>query len=316
MEPLILVHGDDAFLVTRAATAQLARLLEGVDPDLALEQFRAPRDLVLVAESLATPPFLSPRRVVVVWDPPQLAKGERSAKSAEQLLALLAERAETTAALLVCRSPLAPNSPALHKLKHHGGQVHQIHRPKGRDMGDHLGQELRRRGLRAGRRLQLRLLEIGSQDLGRLDQELDKLELLGKGASEDECLQLVPPLPPGELYRLSDCLFNSPERLGLALGAMTGGNELAPVVVIAFMARVLRDLITFAEGGSASIPDWRRQRLERQLQRAGASRLRHWLVQLSDLDWSTRTGAVDPGEGLEVLLAGFCRELLRGRSQA
>jgi hypothetical protein len=88
-------------------------------------------------------------------------------------------------------------------------------------------------------------------------------------------------------------------------------------MVVGAVARVLRDLIAFAnnkEGGPGrGLPPWREDKLRAHLKRAGEPRLRRWLVELADLDWATRTGAVDGHDGLDLLLARMATELVARR---
>lgn len=75
-ESLVAVVGADATMVADAAHREITALLDGVDPALALEDLTAsatlaedqPSVLRQAIESLNTPPFLVPRRVVVVRD--------------------------------------------------------------------------------------------------------------------------------------------------------------------------------------------------------------------------------------------------------
>ncbi|MGA8427146.1 MAG: hypothetical protein WB801_06125, partial [Candidatus Dormiibacterota bacterium] len=99
-EPLLLVHGDDPFLVTRAALRRREELTTDLVSELGLEEFRGSRDVDAISRSLSTPPFLSVRRLVVIWDPPQLAGGQKSAQEAQLLGEALGGRLETTAVLV------------------------------------------------------------------------------------------------------------------------------------------------------------------------------------------------------------------------
>jgi DNA polymerase-3 subunit delta len=315
-EPLLLVHGDDPFLVTAEALRRRDELTADLVSDLGLEEFRASRDLDAIARSLATPPFLAIRRLVVIWDPPQLAGGQRSAQEAQLLGDALSSRLETTAALVVSRGTIPATSPLIKAIRAQGGEVVLLKRPRGRELKQYVESRLRERGLKLGPAVLTRLVEVGGQDLGRLHQELEKLSIYVSGSgpiSDADALLLVPPAPPTELYRLTDSLFESPGRVGERLSEVQGRPDIPPPMVVGAVARVLRDLIVFANAtggeGGRGLPPWREDKLRAHLKRAGEPRLRRWLVELADLDWATRTGAVDAHEGLELQLARMATEL-------
>ncbi|MGC2190947.1 MAG: hypothetical protein WA751_01260 [Candidatus Dormiibacterota bacterium] len=312
IEPLVLLHGDDSYLVTSAAQRIQARLTADLVADLGLEEFRSSRDLDAIARSVATPPFLAIRRLVVIWDPPQLAPGQRAGKEVELLGTTLSSRLDTTAVLVVCRSTISATSPFLQAVQVQRGEVRQLKRPKGRELRRYVDDEVRSRGLQLGQLALARLVEVAGQDLGRLHQELEKLEIYGLGQGripDSEALLLVPPAPPTELYRLTDSLFEAPARVGERLSDISGRPDLPPPVVVGALARVVRELVSFANDRPQTLPPWKEEKLRAHLKRAGEPRLRRWLVQLADLDWSTRTGSVDGQEGLELLLAGMATEL-------
>ncbi|HEY6537744.1 MAG TPA: hypothetical protein VI138_01735 [Candidatus Dormibacteraeota bacterium] len=312
VEPLVLVHGDDRYLVRTAALRLRGQLSADLIEDLGLEEFRSSRDIDAIARSVATPPFLAIRRLVVIWDPPQASGGGRGGNELQQLIDALGQRLDTTALLVVCSTTVAPGSALLEAVRAGGGEVRLLKRPRGRELRLYVENEIRSRRLQRGRAAQVRLLDVAGQDLGRFHQELAKVEVFSAGEgriSDADALLLIPPAPPTELYRLTDTLFEAPARVRDRLDEIGGRSDLAPPAVVGALARVLRDLITLAEHGGASLPPWKEERMRSQLARAGAPRLRRWLVELADLDWSTRTGAVDGQEGLELLLASMASEL-------
>lgn len=314
LEPLILVHGEDRHLVTAAAEELRAELTADLISELGLEEFRDPRDLDELERSLASPPFLAVRRVVFIWDPLQTS---RAAGAVDGLLAVISRRAETTATCLVVRSSLAPGAPLLKGVRQLGGEIRALVRPRGQQLRRFVDARLAAAGVKAAPAVAQALCDVGSQDMGRLLMELQKLSLFvgeGGGAVDAETgSRLVTPAAPQELYRLTDALFDAPRSLGGRLRVLSQRPDIQPPVVIGALARVLRDLIAradpaFAGGG---VQEWKVERMERQLARAGESRLRDWLVRLGDLDWRIRTGEVDGAEGLELLLAEMALELSR-----
>ncbi|MFZ0169560.1 MAG: hypothetical protein WAL64_09110 [Candidatus Dormiibacterota bacterium] len=322
LEPLLLVHGDDPFLVTGAALRRREELTADLVSELGLEEFRGSRDLDAISRSLSTPPFLAVRRLVVIWDPPQLAGGRKSGQEAQLLSDVLGSRLDTTAVLVVWRGMIAAGSPLIKAIRGQGGEVELLKRPRGRELRQYVEARLRELRLKLGPAVVGRLVEVGGQDLGRLHQEFEKLSIYVSGSgpiSDADALLLVPPAPPTELYRLTDALFEAPGRVGDRLRDLEGRPDIPPPMVVGAVARVLRDLIAFAnskEGGAGrGLPPWREDKLRAHLKRAGEPRLRRWLVELADLDWATRTGGVDGHDGLDLLLARMASELAAGRQR-
>jgi len=321
LEPLLLIHGADPYLVTTAALETRSSLSQDLISELGLEEFKGSSDVDAIERSLATPPFLAIRRVVMIWDPPQLASGNRrSPHELERLLGALSARAETTATCLVVRSALPSTSVLVKGVRKLGGEVRLIPRPTGRDLRGYLEHRLQARGLRLEPTTIRLLLEVAAQDLGWLEMELEKLELYlqeGERISEAEAAQLVTAAPPTQLYRVLDALFDAPASAGPKLQSVLARPEVQPPVVVGALARALRDLIQYSDPGSAPTgkptPPWRQERLARQLQQVGRERARRWLVELADLDWSTRAGLVDAHAGLESLLARIAVEILEAR---
>ena len=62
-EPLVLLHGDDPWLVFKAAQQLRAELAATLDSDLELEELHGASDLAVIERSLTSPPFLSASRV-------------------------------------------------------------------------------------------------------------------------------------------------------------------------------------------------------------------------------------------------------------
>lgn len=311
----MVVLGDDTHLVTDQAIQLRAELSQELLSEVGLEEFRRSRDLDAIAQSVETPPFLAVRRVVLIWDPPQLESGRRSDSESERLAEILGRRPDSTAVVVVCRRPGAAASNLVLRLKKAGAELRRLQRPRGAELRGYVRRRLQLRGLRLGRAVEDRLLEVAQRDLGQLEQELEKLSVLAAGAAavgDAEALRLVTPAPPTEAYRLTDALFESPARAGARLRDLRQSPDYAPQMLVGALARVLRDLIAYSDPGappSSDLPSWREDKLRAHLRRSRPERLQTWLVELADLDWRSRTGELDLDEGLEFLLGLIAAEL-------
>jgi len=337
LEPLILLHGDDPYLALASARELRDELCRDILPDLNLEEFRASTDLDEIARSVASPPFLSIRRVVVLWDPPQFAPAKRKAPgkagekaktdrletSAQALLKALGGRSDTTATVVVVRHSLAANSIPVKGIRSLGGEVRPLLRPKGQELRRYVERRAASRNLKLPPLAIQLLVEVAARDLGTLEGELDKLDLYradGRPITQAVARLLITATPPQELFRLTDALFSQPATVGARLEALWGRPGADPQLIVGTVARLLRDLIAYSDpagrGALETLPSWRLERLSAQSRRAGALRLRVWLAELAELDWKTKTGQVDARAGLEVFLGSMAWELAHeGRSR-
>lgn len=331
VEPLLLIHGDDPFLVTATAQAVRDELSSDLVSELGLEEFNESFDLNQIQQSITTPPFLAIRRVVVLWDPPHFKPARRTAQTKEsdkrenlaaRLLSVLKQRAETTALVVVLRTALPGTSVVVKGVRAMGGQVRLVSRPKGKELRQHVEGRAAERGLKLPPSAIQLLLEVATAGMGGLEMELDKLVLYSKDGTQitgDVASLLITSAPPTEMYRLTDALFNRPSTVGAKLDQMLARPEIEPPQIMGSLARIFRELITLSDPAeresSRSVPSWRLERMAAQLAKAGAPRLTRWLIELSELDWEVRSGLVEDRLGLETLMAGMATELQPSRGR-
>lgn len=114
--PVVLVDGDDPTLVSEALSKLIDELVGDVDRDLVVEDYRDEgTDLAAVADSCATPPFLTDRRVVVVRE-----AGRFLTEEIAPLLSYLEDPLPTTVLVVGAgQGTLAPKLVAAVKSKGH-----------------------------------------------------------------------------------------------------------------------------------------------------------------------------------------------------
>ena len=313
-EPLVLLHGDDPWLVFKAAQQLRAELAATLDSDLELEELHGASDLAAIERSLTSPPFLSARRVVFLWDPPQA--GGRATSQSDALAAILGKRSDTTAVVLVVRSNLASTSSLLKGVRTARGEVRQFVHPKGRELCQHVQTRVRESGLSLGALVIEKLTVVAARDLGQLDGELEKLSVYSGSAgkvADGPGMALVSSVPETELYKLTDAIFEKPGSVGGRLAEVLAKPGMQPHAVIGAVARVCRDLLALSDPDlttqSAGMPQWRREKLSRHLARVGKDLLQEWLVNLADLDLATRAGDVEPVPGLDAVISRMAADV-------
>ncbi len=313
---LVLVHGDEPFLIDRAVAQLVSGWRAGLTNPMNDEVYRAPAGLDDLRLSLATPAFLDDHRVILVWDPPAcLAAGRRPA-DAPRLVQALEARDPSTAVCLAVHSQVPATNPVLVHTRR-AGEVRALARPRGRGLDAHLDSELRARGLHLPSAARPRLRAIAAVDLGQLDQEMEKLSVaagpegrLDAGTAD----ALIADGGRSEIYHLTDAIVEHPELALRHLADLDRRRAAPAALLVASLGRWLRELVQLharvARGmpfdrAAAGRPPWMAAKLERQVRQTDPDALAGALEQLAYLDWAIRTGEVEPQLGLQAFVAGL-----------
>jgi len=313
----LLVHGDERFLVDREAREWLAAARRHCVSELNVEVIESPSRLDQVRRSLAEVPFLDARRYLLIRDPPQLAeRTRRGAEGAEALAAALADRAPTTSLCLAVHGQVPPANPVLKAVQGHGGRVSVHPALRGRDLRDWLDRRLRERGLRLGRGAVDHLLVTVGPDLGRLENELDKLVAYADGRTELEdaaVRRVVGESEPVAVWDVVEQLLTPPHAAGAGALEALLAEGVAPQYLISILAGRFRELIAAAEllrtrgGGAAMVAGelglspWRAERLVRWAAIVDPDTVEIWLRDLQEVDAASKAGEASDANGLRAL---------------
>ncbi|MHB1508637.1 MAG: DNA polymerase III subunit delta [Acidimicrobiales bacterium] len=234
-----LILGDDASLSSQALSELLDRLCgmsfvpveeHGAEGDEAL-------DLGPVLEALATPPFLSDRRVVVLRGAERLDTDQ-----AALLAARVKEPADSTVVVLVAGGGGTRSVPAtlLRAVKAHG-EVIESSPGQGRQRSDWVGQRIRHAAVHLDPDALRVLGEHLGEDVARLQSILDMLEAAYGHGSKVTAAQLSPFLgdsgsvPP---WDLTDTLDRGDTREAVkALHRMMNAGGRHPLQIMASLQR-------------------------------------------------------------------------------
>jgi DNA polymerase-3 subunit delta len=311
-----LITGDDPTLIDEAARAKIGELSEG-DP-MAVEDYSGEElDLAAVADACRTPPFLAPRRVVVVRD-----IGKFGADEVGPLVDYLAEPLATTALILVGGGG-KPAARLAEAAKRAGGVVET--RVEGRDGKSWLRQRAASSGIRFDAAAEGLLLGHLGEDLSRSVGLLEVLRsVYGDGAKIG-----VPELEPylGEAgavapWELTDAIDKGDTAAALAvLHRMMAAGERHPLVVLASLHRHVSAMLRIDGPGIASeaeaaaalgIPKGRSsypaKKALTQLRRIGPGAVAEMSGLIADAELALKGSSALPAEVvLEVLVARLCR---------
>ena len=318
LRPAYLVRGDDASLVGQAALELVTSLVGDEGTASSAEDHGgagADIDVGAVVDALATPPFISDRRVVVVRD-----AGRLGAADAARLVACLDDPVPGVALVIVAGGGTVPA--ALIKAVQRVGTVVDASVGTGRARSQWLAEQLRGAPVRFDARAAATVGEHLGNDLARLPGLLDMLAAAyGDGESIDDD-RLAPFL--GEAgsvapWDLTDALDRGDTPAAMeALARMLGAGGFHPLAVLGVLHRHFGAMLRL-DGSSVSSPEqavevlgtrsvYPAKKALEQSRRLGAARLGRAVSLLAgaDLDLRGRT-ALDGVLVLEVLVARLSR---------
>ncbi|MGD0834445.1 MAG: DNA polymerase III subunit delta [Candidatus Dormibacteria bacterium] len=321
---LLLVHGDDRFLVDdevrrwrAAAGAEMG--VDVVDPPAPIERIRA-----VIAET----PFIDPRRYLLIRDPPQLG-GRRGDEGARALATALELRAPTTSVCLVCHETVPASHPVTAAVTRLGGRVLLFRQLRGRDLREWADRAAAARGLRLQPGGVEHILRVAGSDLGIVSAELDKLTAHAGGEIVD--LETVRLLTGGsetlEVWAVLERLLGPRPGLGAAAVAdlvEEGRSTQHLIATLAGQLHELRQVQGLVGSGTRGarlaerlrIPEWRAERLARQAGAVSPALVEDWLRQLQRLDAAIKRGDSNDRNALQGFALGAARALTSQRRAA
>jgi DNA polymerase III delta subunit len=304
---ILLLHGDESFLVDDEARKTLAEWRTGLVSEFGFEALD-PSGLTAgkLRDAVLQVPFLDPYRVVVV-------RGVAS-RRADPLAPALADVPESTRVLLSVNGRLGASSKLVKAIAAAGGRS-QEHQPlKGRALSKWITDRTRMYKLpvAAGGTL----VRLARPDLGVIDSELRKLaayQASGNRLDQAAIDELVVVGRQDEVFRLTDHLLPRPD--AEAWRVLAGLLEREQPTTIAYrLARHLSlvlDVKARQERGE-TLSEVQSQMREHAfvVQKAydaaasvSAERLENGLRALLTYEWEVKSGQIDATPGLEAALA-------------
>jgi DNA polymerase-3 subunit delta len=315
---IIVIYGDEDFQKQTALAAALNALLPPeVDRTLALTTYDGAQgeeqggpSFAAVADDLATLPFLSPRRVVVVRDADRFITAAR-----ERLERWVAAPPPTGTLILECRS--FPSNTRLAKAAvAGGGKVIECRKLYGKALIAFAEQAAQTRGKQLVPAAAERLVNLIGQDQGAIDAEVEKLSLYVGGRPKitpEDVAALVGLSREEKVFAVMDAaaLGRLPEALGLWQQVLSTDPD-AVYKAVGGVAFVLRKWLTahrlVADGAAPAeiapkvMMYGRAAELATILRRLPAARVAAVLAQLGTLDAQAKSGTRSIERGIEGLL--------------
>ncbi|MEX2586394.1 MAG: DNA polymerase III subunit delta [Actinomycetota bacterium] len=291
--PAYLIVGDDAHLSGEARR----KLLKGL-PDSAIDEFSAADEFDQIAQALVTPPMFEERRTVVVTDFEKLP-----AESQRKLIAYLDDPAPQSTLVLVGAKASSQMTTAVKA----SGHVIQVGKGRRNDLLLWLKREFAEQGLSAGGDAMNALVDaVGEQRLA-LSRAVEELSLV-KGAGRvtaDDVRRQFQGRADVKLFGFIDSVAARQGEAALqSLRLLLAQGEPAQLVFWN-LTRHFRMLLMATEGGpnhvakALSIPQWRAEKLVRQVRNFSRDELLDAYEILADADLKMKSSAEPEGLTLE-----------------
>jgi DNA polymerase-3 subunit delta len=315
--PVVVIFGDEEYQKSRALVATRNELLPPpVDPGLALSEYDGSRDeetggpaYAAIADDLATLPFLTDRRVVVIRDADRFISAHR-----ERLERYFAAPSPTGTLVLVCRS--FPKTTRLYKAAAAIGRLVECKRLSGRSVIDFVTEQFAASGKRIDYPTAARLAELIGNEQAALAGEVEKLCLYASNRSTITAADvddLVGQSREEKIFAAMDAAAAGAADVALTLwNQVLETDRAAAFKAVGGIAFVLRKWQTAhnlrAAGLSAAaiapkVMMWGREsELDALLCRLDPTRIQQFIAALAELDAQAKSGARSIETGVEALL--------------
>ena len=306
--PVLLLHGEERFLVDERARATLdewrKELVSDFGEDTLEGQGLTPSRL---QDAILQAPFLDPYRVVYA----RMAAAAR----AEALAPAVAEIPATTRLLITIAGRVSAAGKLAKAFIAAGGTVEEMQPLKGRALSEWAARRAADHGLTPA--IAAQVVRVTPPDLSIVDSELRKLaayKASGAKLTPEAVAELLAGGREDEIFKLTDNLLPHPNADALKIARSLTRGGLQPTSVAYRMARhvalVLQVRARQDRGESLSEVQEKMSEHRFVLQKAydaakdaDPERLEAALRAIRDYEWEVKSGQVDAELGLDVLLA-------------
>ena len=304
---VVLLHGEERFLVEEKARALVADWKKDLVSDFGFEPMEAGGlTAARLQDSVLQAPFLDPFHAIWV-------RGVVAAR-AEGLAPALADVPPTTRLLITVAGRLSPGNKLVKAVTAAGGRDEESARLKGRALGDWTARRAEELGL--GRQVAAQVTRITHADLGVIDSELQKLaayKASGWKLTPEVVGELLAGAREDEIFKLTDNLLPRPTAQAWAVARSLARSGIQPTSIAYRMARHLALVLEVRarqdRGDSlssiqADLPEhsFVVQKAFDAARDVEPDKLEAALRAIRDYEFEVKSGQVDAELGLDVLL--------------
>ena len=306
---MLLLHGDERFLVDETARATLEAWKADLVSDFGFETLEGTGlNVARLQDSILQMPFLDPYRAVFARMIP--------ANRAESLAPALADIPSTTRLLITVAGRLSPSHKLVKAVTAARGTVQEMQHLKGRALSDWTARRATEvHGLTP--MIAAQVVRVTPPDLSVIDSELSKLaayKASGSKLTNEAVTELLAGGREDEIFKLTDNLLPHPNPLALQIARGLTRGGLQPTSVAYRMARhvaLVLEVRARQERGESlqQVQDGMAehrfvvQKAYDAAQNADPNHLEAALRAIRDYEWEVKSGQIDAELGLDVLLA-------------
>jgi DNA polymerase-3 subunit delta len=305
---LLLLHGEERFLIGEAARSTLEAWKTDLVSDFGFETFDGTGlTAARLQDSILQAPFLDPYRAVYARMLP--------ANRAESMAPALAEIPPTTRLLITVAGRLGPGNKLVKAVTSVGGTVQEMQHLKGRALGEWTARRATEtHGLTPA--IAAQVVRVTPPDLSIVDSELGKLaayKASGAKLTSDVVTELLAGGREDEIFKLTDNLLPrpTPQAMQVARSLTRGGMQpttvayrMARHVALVLEVRARQDRGESLQQVQDGMTEHRFviQKAYDTAKGADPDRLEVALKAIRDYEWEVKSGQIDAELGLEVLL--------------
>jgi DNA polymerase III subunit delta len=305
---LLLLHGDERFLIAEAARSTLETWKADLVSDFGFETLEGTGlTPARLQDSILQAPFLDPYRAVYARMVP--------ATRAESMAPALAEVPPTTRLLITVAGRLGPGNKLVKAVASAGGGAQEMQHLKGRSLSDWTAKRaVETHGLTAA--IAAQVVRVTPPDLSIVDSELLKLaayKASGSKLTGEAVTELLAGGREDEIFKLTDNLLPrpTPQAMQIARSLTRGGMQptsvayrMARHVALVLEVRARQDRGDSLQEVQEGMSEHRFviQKAYETAQGADPDRLENALNAIRDYEWEVKSGQIDAELGLEVLL--------------
>src|SRR6202140_2515795 len=305
---VLLLHGDERFLIDEAARATLEAWKPELVSDFGFDTLEGTGlTSARLQDCTLQLPFLDPYRAVFVRMLPPTR--------AESMAPALAEIPTTTRLLITVAGRLGPGNKLVKAVASAGGTAQEMQHLKGRALNEWTARRATEtHGLTAA--IAAQVVRVTPPNLSIVDSELGKLaayKASGSKLTAEVVTELLAGAREDEIFKLTDNLLPrpTPQAMAIARGLTRGGLQptsvpyrMARHVALGLEGRARHERGESLQQVQDGMAEHRFvvQKAYDVAQNADPDRLESALRAIRDYEWEVKSGQIDAELGLEVLL--------------
>lgn len=297
--------GNNDFEVAQALKAKVAEFVSK-HTDLALERLESEElDLQTILEAVQNPPFLSQRKLVVIYD---LSKNKNAVEHIEQIISSTSENVD-----VIFYEPHLDKRTVYFKVLKDSTHFKEFGEKEPQSLAKWLVEEAKSQGSELAHSDANFLVERLGTDQALLFSELNKLITYNSKISRQNIELLVEPNPQSRVFDLLDATFRGKKTLALKLYDEQRAQKVEPQAILALIAWQLQLVALMnhagkeyakvaSDTGGSTYPLMKAATLAKEIDKQKLKRL---VNEAYAIDVASKSEAIELDEAIKTYIATF-----------